>query len=157
MMRNLNVSSSGNCPEFDNNNLNQLDSVIAFFLFDCLHIYLTLNMIKTIIYTLFSCVLGNLYSQTTTSPSVPKTKVEYRNSDAVYNLYPTENYYNFIKLNTRNGTMWQVQYSMDDEKRFTTVLNDISLVLSSEESNQRFVLIPTTNMFTFILMDQIDG
>jgi hypothetical protein len=46
---------------------------------------------------------------------------------------------------------------MDDEKRFTTVLNDISLVLSSEESNQRFVLIPTTNMFTFILMDQIDG
>jgi hypothetical protein len=114
-------------------------------------------MIRIIIYILFFCISGNMYSQTSTSPSVPKTKVEYRNSDAVYNLYPTENYYNFIKLNTRNGTMWQVQYSMDDEKRFTTVLNDISLVLSSEESNQRFMLMPTTNMFTFILMDQIDG
>jgi hypothetical protein len=53
--------------------------------------------------------------------------------------------------------MWQVQYNMDDEKRFTTVLNDISLVLSSEESNQRFTLQPTTNIYTFILLDQIDG
>lgn len=114
-------------------------------------------MIRVIIYILFYCVLGNLYSQTSTSPSVPKTKVEYRNSDAVYNLYPTENYYIFIKLNTRNGTMWQVQYNMDDEMRFTTVLNDISFVLSSEESNQRFTLQPTTNIFTFILLDQIDG
>jgi len=114
-------------------------------------------MIRAIIYILFYCVLGNLYSQTSTSPSVPKTKVEYRNSDAVYNLYPTENYYTFIKLNTRNGTMWQVQYNMDDEKRFTTVLNEISLVLSSEESNQRFTLQPTTNIYTFILLDQIDG
>lgn len=137
--------------------MNEPDSVIAFFLFDYLHIYLTYNMIRAIIYILFYGVLGNLYSQTSTSSSVPKTKVEYRNSDAVYNLYPTENYYTFIKLNTRNGTMWQVQYNMDDEKRFTTVLNDISLVLSSEESNQRFTLQPTTNIYTFILLDQIDG
>jgi hypothetical protein len=83
--------------------------------------------------------------------------VEYRNSNAIYNLYPTENYFIFIKLDTRNGKMWQVQYSMDRDKRFSTTLNDVELVLKSEESNQRFMLLPTTNMFTFILMDQIDG
>jgi hypothetical protein len=53
--------------------------------------------------------------------------------------------------------MWQVQYNTDSEKRFTSTLNDIELVFKSEESNQRFMLIPTINMFTFILMDQIDG
>jgi hypothetical protein len=53
--------------------------------------------------------------------------------------------------------MWEVQWNMDYDKRFTTTLNDIELVIKSEESNQRFMLLPTTNIFTFILMDQIDG
>jgi|688.fasta_scaffold975928_1 hypothetical protein len=106
---------------------------------------------------LLSCGIHQLYSQTSTTPEPVKAKVEYRNSNAVFNLYPTENYFTFIKLDTRNGKMWQVQYNTDSEKRFTSTLNDIELVFKSEESNQRFMLIPTINMFTFILMDQIDG
>ena len=106
---------------------------------------------------LLSCGIHQLYSQTSTTPEPVKAKVEYRNSNAVFNLYPTENYFTFIKLDTRNGKMWQVQYNTDSEKRFTSTLNDIELVIKSEESNQRFMLIPTINMFTFILMDQIDG
>jgi hypothetical protein len=106
---------------------------------------------------LLSCGIHKLYSQTSTTPEPVKSKVEYRNLNAVFNLYPTENYFTFLKLDTRNGKMWQVQYNMDSEKRFTTTLNDIELVIKSEESNQRFMLIPTTNIFTYILMDQIDG
>lgn len=36
-------------------------------------------------------------------------------------------------------------------------LSDISLVDKGEEKNGRFFLYPTTNIFNFILLDQIDG
>ncbi len=76
---------------------------------------------------------------------------------AAFNLYPTENNSIFIKLDTRNGKMWLVQYSNETKNRIVAELNDISLVLAREESNQRFKLVPTKNFFTFILLDQIDG
>lgn len=65
--------------------------------------------------------------------------------------------YNFIKLNTRNGQMSQVQWGTDNKYRFETTLSDISLVLLSEEKNGRFFLYPTTNIYNFILLDQVDG
>ncbi|WP_117879837.1 hypothetical protein [Aureibaculum luteum] len=34
-----------------------------------------------------------------------------------YRLFPTDNMWTFIKLNTRNGQMWQVQYSISHDKR----------------------------------------
>jgi len=112
---------------------------------------------RFVIIFLLTCGINQLYSQTSTTPEPAKSKVEYRNSNAAFNLYPTENIFIFIKLDTRNGKMWEVQWNMDYDKRFTTTLNDIELVIKSEESNQRFMLLPTTNIFTFILMDQIDG
>lgn len=63
----------------------------------------------------------------------------------------------FIKLNTRNGQMWQVQYSMKTEGRFETNLNLIPLVSKDKEANDRFTLYPTQNIYTFILLDQIEG
>lgn len=74
----------------------------------------------------------------------------------VYQLFPTNNMWTFIKLNTRNGQMWQVQFSVNGE-RSVIDLNSISLVLSEEEKNGRFNLYPTENIWTFILLDQIDG
>lgn len=44
-----------------------------------------------------------------------------------YLLYPTTNIYTFLKLDTRNGKIWQVQYSMDDNE-FEVVLNSRELV-----------------------------
>ncbi|WP_268845964.1 hypothetical protein [Flavobacterium aestivum] len=78
------------------------------------------------------------------------------NATDVYQLFPTQNIWTFIKLNTRNGKMWQVQFSMKDN-RIVTELNSIPLVLSEMEINGRFTLYPTENMWTFILLDQIDG
>jgi hypothetical protein len=74
-----------------------------------------------------------------------------------YRLFPTQNMWTFIKLNTRNGQMWQVQYSMKNEGRFETNLNLIPLVSKDKEVNDRFTLYPTQNIYTFILIDQIEG
>ena len=67
--------------------------------------------------------------------------------------------WNFIKLNTQTGEMWQVQYSINDDKnRVSVTLNKTVLVESSDKMvNGRFTLYPTQNMYTFLLLDTIDG
>lgn len=73
-----------------------------------------------------------------------------------FKLYPTDNMWTFIKLDTRNGKMWQVQFSVKgDEYRFEIPLN--SIPLSSDSQNGRFELYATQNIFNFILLDRIDG
>ncbi len=78
-------------------------------------------------------------------------------STAEFRLFATKNIYNFIKLNTRTGQMWQIQWGTEDKHRFETLLSDISRVNKEEEKNGRFFLYPTTNNYNFILLDQIDG
>ena len=74
-----------------------------------------------------------------------------------YRLFSTKNMYTFIKLNTKNGKMWQVQWGTDSKYRFENILSDISQVNKDQEKNGRFFLYPTTNIYNFILLDQIDG
>ena len=78
-------------------------------------------------------------------------------STVVYRLFSTRNTFMFIKLNTRNGQMWQVQWGLESKYRFETTLSDISRVNKDEEKNGRFFLYPTTNTYNFILLDQLDG
>jgi hypothetical protein len=76
----------------------------------------------------------------------------------IYQLFPTRNYWTFIKLDTRNGRMWQVHFSVkDDESTGELVLNSLALVDKEEEVNGRFTLFPTENMYNFLLLDQING
>jgi hypothetical protein len=63
----------------------------------------------------------------------------------------------FIKLDTRNGQIWQVQYDIQGDDRMEVILNDKALVSDEEAENGRFILYSTKNMFTFILLDQHDG
>lgn len=74
-----------------------------------------------------------------------------------YRLFPTQNMWTFIKLNTRNGQMWQVQFDVQDDNRFETHLNILPLVIKAEEVDNRFTLYPTENIYTFILLDQLGG
>ena len=74
-----------------------------------------------------------------------------------FRLFPTQNRWTFIKLNTRNGKMWQVQYDIMEDNRFETYLNLLPLVDKEKEVDDRFTLYPTENMWTFILLDQYDG
>jgi len=145
-------------------------------------------------------------------------------SNVRYRLFATKNMYTFIKLDTRNGLMWQVQWSTKGSSyRYESVLNEIKFAKSVKEiteletedykedsaywvkrkvewhkrksdstlteedyptdeeldrwlkpkpleesikraleiyeieRNGRFFLYPTTNIYNFILLDQIDG
>lgn len=89
------------------------------------------------------------------TPDVPIQNIS-TDSNVVYRLFATDNSYNFIQLNTRNGQMWQVQWSLKGNQ-FVTTLSDISRVTIDEEKNGRFFLYPTTNSYNFVLLDQIDG
>lgn len=79
------------------------------------------------------------------------------NPNVVYRLFSTQNMYNFIKLNTITGQMWQVQIDINSENRFTSVLSNDTLITKGKLVNDRFILQSTQNMYTFILLDQIDG
>ena len=76
------------------------------------------------------------------------------NSVNNYLLYPTSNIYTFLKLDTRNGRIWQVQYSLDDQD-IQVDLNSKKLVVDGKPG--QFALYPTTNIWTFLLLDTING
>ncbi len=76
----------------------------------------------------------------------------------VYKLYPTKNVWTFIKLNTSNGQMWQVQFTInDDQNRGEAYINYSHLAYGKDAVNGRFELYPTENIYNFILLDKIDG
>lgn len=100
--------------------------------------------------------LGGLTScNTSQKEKKPVATVEQPN----YRLYPTQNMWNFIKLNTVNGQMWIVQYTVnDDNNRYEVALNKSSLLDQNQQPIVgRFSLVPTQNMWNFILLDQVDG
>ncbi|MFT3679259.1 MAG: hypothetical protein QM791_03235 [Ferruginibacter sp.] len=109
---------------------------------------------KTRIITLIFILLSTVSSAQSTS-DIPVQTIS-TDSNVVYRLFSTKNIYTFIKLNTRNGQMWQVQWSTKNNQ-FQTILSDISRVDKNEEKNGRFFLYPTTNIYNLILLDQIDG
>jgi hypothetical protein len=105
-----------------------------------------------------SIIIG-LVSVTAFAQSTSEAPIQSISTDSavVYRLFSTRNMYTFIKLNTRNGQMWQVQWGTDNKYRIEDTLSDISRVNKDEEKNGRFFLYPTTNIYNLILLDQIDG
>jgi hypothetical protein len=77
-----------------------------------------------------------------------------QNPDAPYRLFSTKNVYTLLKLDTRDGRIWQVQWG-DKDHRFIEPLNPDSL--TSVGKPGRFTLYPTSNIYTFILLDQEAG
>ena len=76
----------------------------------------------------------------------------------IYKLFPTKNTWASLKLDTRNGRIWQVHFSISTMGYEGTLsINPYSLVLPEEEINGRFNLYPTENMYNFVLLDQING
>ena len=104
-------------------------------------------------------VVMALVAQLTFAQSVDFPATEYtQDPKANYRLYKTKNNYNFIKLDTRTGQMELVQWSVNRNNRITYTLSDEKLIhpLDIEEPG-RFTLYATTNMYNFVLLDQIDG
>jgi hypothetical protein len=110
---------------------------------------------KRILFSISICFISvTTFAQSTSEAPIQNISTD---SGVVYRLFATRNMYTFIKLNTRNGQMWQVQWGTESKYQFETTLSDISRVNKDEEKNGRFFLYPTNNRFNFILIDQIDG
>ena len=75
-----------------------------------------------------------------------------------WRLFPTQNMYTFLQLDTSTGLIVQLHFSAG-EKGFTGLLplNGKNLANGEKETLGRFTLYPTQNMYTFILLDQIRG
>ena len=74
-----------------------------------------------------------------------------------YRLFRTTNIWTFIQLNTTTGQMWQVYFDTQGSNRGAVVLNSQNLAREKDQISGRFTLYPTSNMYNFILLDQIDG
>ena len=106
----------------------------------------------TLIFVLFATLS---FAQSTSEVPIQNISTD---NNVTYRLFSTRNMYTFIKLNTRNGQMWQVQWSTKgSDYRFETKLSETSQVNKENEQDGRFFLYPTTNIYNFILLDQIDG
>lgn len=74
-----------------------------------------------------------------------------------YKLYPTQNVWIFLKLDTRNGRIWQVQFYIGDENRnFQSVINS-EFLCDGIGKVSRFELYPTDNLYNFLLLDKESG
>ena len=104
-----------------------------------------------------SLTVYSQFRQNNLSSENQKLEKEFAPNGVVYRLFPTENMWTFIKLNTRNGQMWQIQYDVEGDNRIETDLYIVPLVTTDNEMNGRFTLYPTQNFYTFILIDQLDG
>ena len=74
-----------------------------------------------------------------------------------YKLFPTENMWIFLKLDTSKGLVSMVQYSMEEKNRMEIPINYKPFALGTDAIPGRFNLYPTQNMWTFILLDEVDG
>lgn len=82
----------------------------------------------------------------------------YSSTKSRYKLYPTENIYTFLKLNTETGQIWQLKWSMEKEREGEVIINASNLKYSFDSGGTgSFELYPTKNMYTFILIDKDYG
>ena len=106
-----------------------------------------------ILFGLFLCFTSLAVAEAPFSEPSQSTDVRYR-------LFPTQNMWTFLKLDTMTGKIWQVQYSVEGpDYRFETYLNSTDICESFEKEKKigRYTLYPTANTYNFILLDQIDG
>lgn len=110
---------------------------------------------KNLILLTLCVFFGTISFAQTNSIDSTSTKITFNPNN--FKLYKTQNMWMFLKLDTRNGKIWQVQYHTDPKKRFEDILNVFSLQIDNKEIPGRFELYETTNIYNFILMDKLDG
>lgn len=74
-----------------------------------------------------------------------------------FKIYQTENIYQLLKLDTKTGKIYQIQWSLNKEEEMTLTINSEDLSLDGGYGSGSFELYPTKNMYQFILIDKTDG
>ena len=73
-----------------------------------------------------------------------------------YSILPTVHWGYLIKLNTRTGQMWQIEFNHKKTKQLEIPLSNLSLIEKQNEVDNRFKLLPADSS-NFLLLDQING
>jgi PBP1b-binding outer membrane lipoprotein LpoB len=110
---------------------------------------------KRILTLVIIAILFSACKQSQENTNLPKD-VQIK-EDVRFKLFPTENMWTFLKLDTQSGKIWQVQYSVGNDYRGEVDLNVNSLLTSDSLKNGRFTLYPTKNFYNFVLLDQYNG
>ncbi len=115
------------------------------------------NILITITLLLSCCIARGQYNNGPSASDLRIYSVS-QNPNVPFRLFPTKNSWNFMKLDTRTGQIWMVQFSVESSSStFTWTLNDTPLEEATVENIGRFTLYPTSNMFNFLLLDQYNG
>ena len=76
---------------------------------------------------------------------------------ARYKMFQTQNNNILLKLDTKRGRIWMVQYRMKDQQAMELTIDYFSAVSESDGWNGRFEMYPTNNMYNFIMIDTETG
>ncbi len=74
-----------------------------------------------------------------------------------YKLYPTDNIYILLKLDTQTGVIQLLQWSLNQSEEIEVFVNVDDLSQGEMRETGRFELFPTKNMYQFILLDTLYG
>ncbi len=74
-----------------------------------------------------------------------------------YKLYPTCNMWTFLKLDTSNGSINMVKFDTNVKNSKEMPVLDQLTEADDNAIPGRFNLVATDNIWTFILIDQLDG
>lgn len=79
--------------------------------------------------------------------------------DAPYRLFPTTNINTLIALQTSSGRLYQIHPGIGESAvQGAITINDKDLTPEGSDSeSNRFTLYPTSNIYSFILVDQLIG
>ncbi len=91
---------------------------------------------------------------TVTASAADEVPEPTQRADAPYRLFRSQNMYTMLKLDTRTGEVWQLQWS-NKGNRFVERIGGKRLPQDGKAG--RFTLYPTKNIYNFILLDQEDG
>ena len=125
-----------------------------------------MKKLLTLLAFMILCSLSNVSAQTTDKMQLDslswrrldETSYYLKTIKPRYKIYPTENTYISIKLDTATGRVWKVQIGLSDTDAKTVAIDDESLLYDWEEyRGGRFELYPTKNMYNFILIDTEKG
>jgi hypothetical protein len=86
------------------------------------------------------------------------SSIKYQQTDfGRHKLYPTDNMYVFLKLDSGTGVIKLLQWSLKKSEEFEIYVNSDDLSNGYLREAGRFELYPTKNIYQFILIDTVLG
>jgi hypothetical protein len=104
------------------------------------------------IFVLLICAASVAAAQTPSSDILDQCPTD--PAHAPYRIFQTKNIWTFIRLDTKTGMVWQVQWG---DHTAIVPINSTPLVPQEGAVPGRFTLCATHNIFNFILLDQEGG